>query len=421
MSNMANVLASLITIGDELLIGQTIDTNSAWLATQLNQIGIWVRRRIAVGDSRTDILDVLHQESRESDIIIITGGLGPTADDITKPVLCEFFDCVLESHEPTRLHVETIFKSRGLPMLQRNLDQSLIPAACQVLFNRMGTAPGMWFEKAGKIFISLPGVPLEMRTIMLDHGLPRLQDSVQSAIIQHRTLLTSGMGESFVAERLRDFENSLESTISLAYLPGGGMLKLRLTSKNSTAESTTVLLDAKFAELKILLNDIVVVDEDRPLEEVLGTKLKELAQTISTAESCTGGLLAHRITSIPGSSRYYKGSIVAYADSVKQAMLHVPASVLNQYGAVSEHVVEHMVVAAQEAFETDMSIAVSGIMGPDGGSPEKPVGTVWMAVRYKGATLTKKYTLRYDRSTNTLWTVNYALCLALKAIRQQEA
>lgn len=415
---MGNAIASIVTIGDELLIGQTVDTNSAWLASQLNQIGIWVRRRVAVGDTKEDILQVLRLESSESAIVIITGGLGPTVDDITKQVLCEFFGDTLIVHEPTKRHVEEIFYSRGLAMLQRNLDQSLVPSSCEVLFNRMGTAPGMWFDKDGVVFISLPGVPLEMRTIMLDHGLKKLKGLGISRTIQHRTLLTTGMGESFVAERLKDFEKSLGTVFSLAYLPGGGLLKLRLTQKSDFQQGDSARLNTKFEELKFILKDIVVYDEDLPLEELLGRLLRNSNLTISTAESCTGGLLGHKITSSPGSSDYFQGSMVAYSNRVKQALLHVPVSILERHGAVSEEVVLHMAAAAQELFETDMSIAVSGIMGPDGGTQGKPVGTVWLAVRYQGTSLTKKYTLRYDRPTNTLWTVNYALCLALKALVQ---
>ena len=413
---MDNAQASIVTIGDELLIGQTVDTNSAWLGSQLNQIGIWVRRRVAVGDKKDDILQVLEQEGHESNIVLITGGLGPTADDITKPVLCDFFGGTLVTHQPTKRHVEEIFRTRGLVMLQRNIDQSLVPSSCQVLFNRMGTAPGMWFCKNDVVFIFLPGVPLEMKTIMLDFGLDKLKSMGISRTILHRTLLTTGMGESFVAERLTDFEKSLGHSLSLAYLPGGGLLKLRLTQKLDVPQSDFTKLSAKFDELKSILHDIAVYDEDIPLEELVGRQLKKLNITVSTAESCTGGLLAHKITSVPGSSDYFQGSLVAYSNRIKKALLHVPLKVLEQFGAVSEETVLHMASAAQELFETDMAIAVSGIMGPGGGANDKPVGTVWLAVKYQGISLTQKHMLRYDRPTNTLWTVNYALCLALKVL-----
>lgn len=406
---MEKILASIITIGDELLIGQTIDTNSAWIAQQLNAIGIWVHRRVAVGDTREAILRALDEEGSLSSLILITGGLGPTADDITKPVLCDYFGGVLVQDEAALQNVLRIFEGRGLPTLQRNLDQALVPDTCTVVPNKRGTAPGMWFEQNGKIFISMPGVPYEMQGMMLDYILPRLPEIFDAPAVLHQTLLTSGMGESFVAERIVDFETALPPHIKLAYLPGYGLLKLRLTAFGKDKLTTALALTQQFNTLRSLLTDITVDDEDIPIGAVLGKLLKARGQTVATAESCTGGYIAHLLTLIPGSSAYFQGSVVSYANEVKQAVLNVPEAMLAAHGAVSEAVVLAMVNGVLDTMKTDYAIAVSGIMGPDGGSPEKPVGTVWVAVGDQHRQTAVKYQLRYDRKHNIEMTAAYAI------------
>ncbi|HEY0272219.1 MAG TPA: CinA family nicotinamide mononucleotide deamidase-related protein [Chitinophaga sp.] len=406
---MEKILASIITIGDELLIGQTIDTNSAWIAQQLNAAGIWVHRRVAVGDTREAILRALDEEGAASSLILITGGLGPTADDITKPVLCDYFGGVLVQDEAALQNVLRILDGRGLPTLQRNLDQALVPDVCTVIPNKRGTAPGMWFEQHGKIYISMPGVPYEMQGMMLDYILPRLPELYNTPAVLHQTLLTSGMGESFVAERIADFENALPPQIKLAYLPGYGLLKLRLTAFGKDKLTTAVALMQQFTQLKSLLADITVAEEDIPIGEVLGRLLVSRGQTVGTAESCTGGYIAHLLTLIPGSSAYYRGSVVSYANQLKQRLLQVPAAILDSEGAVSEAAVLAMVKGALEQLQTDYAIAVSGIMGPDGGSPEKPVGTVWVAVGDTQRQTAVKYQLRYDRLHNVEMTAAYAI------------
>jgi nicotinamide-nucleotide amidase len=403
------VVASIITIGDELLIGQTIDTNSAWMAQQLNAMGIWVHRRVAIGDVREAILEALDKEGAVSDIVLITGGLGPTADDITKPVLCEYFGGKLVRDEATYLQVMEFFESRGLPTLQRNVDQALVPDVATVLHNTRGTAPGMWFEKEGKIYVSMPGVPHEMKGLMSDYVLPRLQEYFQTPAIVHQTLLTSGMGESFIAERLTHFEASLPPHIKLAYLPSYGLLKLRLTAFGTDKLSTAAALSIYFHQLKELLADITVADEDLPIAEVLGKLLKEKGKTVGTAESCTGGFIAHNITLVPGSSAWYKGSIVSYANEIKSGLLGVKQETLQANGAVSEAVVREMAREALQQLKTDYIIAVSGIMGPDGGTPEKPVGTVWIAAGSAKEIVTVKHQLRYDRLNNIQMTAAYAM------------
>lgn len=407
--HMEKILASIITIGDELLIGQTIDTNSAWIAQQLNAIGIWVHRRVAVGDTREAILHALDEEGAAASLVLITGGLGPTADDITKPVLCDYFGGTLVQDDDALQNVLRIFEGRGLPTLQRNLDQALVPDVCTVIPNKRGTAPGMWFEQNGRIYIAMPGVPYEMEGMMLDYILPRLPEIFDAPSVLHHTLLTSGMGESFVAERIADFEKALPPAIKLAYLPGFGLLKLRLTALGKDKLTTAVTLAQQFTLLKSLLTDITVADEDISMGEVLGRLLTARGKTVGTAESCTGGYIAHLLTLVPGSSSYYKGSLVTYANDMKQRLLHVPPTALNTQGAVSEATVLAMAKGALEQLQTDYVIAVSGIMGPDGGTPDKPVGTVWVAVGDAQQQTAIRYQLRYDRKHNIELTAAYAI------------
>jgi nicotinamide-nucleotide amidase len=406
---MERVLVSIITIGDELLIGQTIDTNSAWMAQQLNAMGIWVHRRVAIGDIKEAILKTLEEEGAVSDIVLITGGLGPTADDITKPVLTSYFGGTLVRDEITYRQVMQFFESRGLPTLQRNVDQSLVPDVCTVLHNTRGTAPGMWFEKDGKIYVSLPGVPHEMKGLMEDHVLPKLREHFNTPAVVHQTLLTSGMGESFIAERLADFEASLPKDIKLAYLPSYGLLKLRLTAFGEDKLSTAAALSIYFHQMKDLLPDIAVAYQDLPMAEILGKILVAEHKTVGTAESCTGGFISHSMTLIPGSSAWYNGSIVTYSNEMKMELLGVQAATLDKHGAVSEEVVKEMAAGALKLLKTDYIIAVSGIMGPDGGTPEKPVGTVWIAVGSHAGVLTVKRQLIYDRYNNIQMTAAYAM------------
>ena len=410
---MNKVVASIITIGDELLIGQVIDTNSAWMAQELNKYGIWVARRVAVGDVWDDIWQALDEESRRSSIILITGGLGPTADDITKPLLNEYFGGKMIVDEKALENVKWIFE-RVLkrPMIDRNLRQAEVPDACTVIPNRRGTAPGMWFEKDGRIYVSMPGVPHEMKGMMSDDVLPSLRERFQLPYIAHRTLLTAGIGESFLAEHIKTFEESLPASIKLAYLPNYGMVRLRLTirgeDKTDTAAAET-LLQHQFDTLRALVTEWMVTDEDISMQEAIGRLLKARGKTLATAESCTGGYIAHLITSIPGSSHYYKGSVVSYANEVKMHSLGVSSNTLAAHGAVSEETVREMVRGALSGLDTDYAIATSGIMGPDGGTPDKPVGTVWIAVGNRQNILSQKFSFRFDRLRNIELTATNAL------------
>jgi nicotinamide-nucleotide amidase len=416
---LKKINASIITIGDELLIGQTIDTNSAFIAQELNKIGVWVHHRTAVGDVWDDIWRALDDEGKKSDIIIITGGLGPTADDITKPLLCKYFGGQLIVNEKVLGHVNYLFEKvfrRPGPMLERNLKQAEVPDVCTVLFNKRGTAPGMLFKKDGKIFISLPGVPHEMKGLMKDEVIPNILSEFELPAIIHKTAFTAGMGESMIAERLIDFEAALPSSIKLAYLPNYGMVRLRLTSTGDDRHQLEKELMPLFDRLKELVNDILVSDRDEGLEVVIGKILKAQNKTMATAESCTGGYIAHLITSIPGSSAYFNGSVVSYSNKVKESILGVSAEALKKAGAVSEETVLEMVRGLINKLNVDYGVAVSGIMGPDGGSAEKPVGLVWIAVGNKEKTQTTKLQFRFDRQRNIEMTAQNALNLLRKFI-----
>jgi PncC family amidohydrolase len=580
---LKQINASIITIGDELLIGQTIDTNSAFIAQELNKIGVWVKRRVAVGDDWNDIWQALDEEGEVSDIIIITGGLGPTADDITKPLLCKYFGGKMVVNDDVLKHVRYLFEQvyrRPGAMLERNLKQAEVPDVCTVLHNARGTAPGMWFglftqrtaspnpsergaldfnstkshhsyltadptsyhilkkfveqhrshpteaervlwsilkgknlggyefrrqhiirnyiadfvcisqkliievdglvhqlpenkmsdqertielemsgfevirftndqvlrdtdnvqnkilaqlkkdksksaeavnpssegREAKRIFVSLPGVPHEMKGLMIDEVIPRLMKEFEMPVILHRTAFTSGVGESMVAEHIKDFESALPSHIKLAYLPGYGMVKLRLTAKGEHEEALKKELDGLFEQLKALVNQWLVVDADEGLEVVIGKLLKEKNRTMATAESCTGGYIAHVITSIAGSSAYFKGSVVSYANDAKENILGVRHSTLETVGAVSEETVKEMVKGAINKLGTDYAVATSGIMGPGGGTKDKPVGMVWIAAGNKETIIAKEFHFRFDRERNIKQTAHTALDFLRKFI-----
>lgn len=409
--------ASIITIGDELLIGQVIDTNSAWMARELNKAGIRVARRVAVGDVWEEIWETLDEESRHADIILITGGLGPTADDITKPLLCKYFDGKMVVDEGALQNVTNIFVNvLKRPMISRNLKQAEVPDTCKVIQNKRGTAPGMWFEKNAKVYVSMPGVPHEMKGMMEDDVIPALSTRFNFPHIAHRTLLTAGVGESFLAELIQDFEAALPPHIKLAYLPSYGMVRLRLSASGLEKDATEREIDDHFSVLQAAVKTYMVTNEDEPMQKVVAKLLLAENKTISTAESCTGGYIAHLITAEAGASAYYNGSVVSYSYKAKEDLLGVDKSLLEAKGAVSEEVVIEMARGALKNIQTDFTIAVSGIMGPDGGLPGKPVGTVWVAVGNSDRLVTEQFYFRFDRSRNIELTANYALNLLRKFI-----
>jgi nicotinamide-nucleotide amidase len=421
--NQRLIFASIITIGDELLIGQVVDTNSAWIAQELNKIGVWVKRRISVGDIKDDIRNALDEESKHSQIILMTGGLGPTADDVTKPLLCEYFGGEMIISEEVLNHVKYLFEKvyrRPGPILEVNLKQAEVPNICTVLHNARGTAPGMWFEKDGKVFVSMPGVPHEMKGLMQEKVLPRLKEHFVMPVIVHQTILTAGAGESMVADRIKHWEAKLPSHTKLAYLPGYGMVRLRLTSIGDNKNKLEEELEHQLAALKPLIAEWYVIDEDLSMPQVVGKMLKERKQTTSTAESCTGGYIAHLLTLDPGASSNYKGTVVCYDNEVKIDVLNVERKSIDEEGAVSEPVVVQMVKGALKELKTDYAIATSGIMGPDGGSEKKPVGMVWVAVGNKEKIITKEFQFRFDRTRNIELTAMNALNLLRKFILEVE-
>jgi len=409
--------ASIITIGDELLIGQVTDTNSAWMAQELNKAGIWLKRRVAVGDNREDIRRALDEESEAADIILITGGLGPTADDITKPLLCEYFHTRLLINEEALKNVRHIFESvLKRPVTERNLKQAEVPEACTVMQNKRGTAPGMLFEREGRIFVSMPGVPHEMKGMMTDEVIPFLLKKFKMPFIAHRTILTAGVGESALADHIQAFESALPVNIRLAYLPGYGMVRLRLTAIGNDAAGTEAEINTRFSQLKELLQEWMVTDEDISLQEAVGRLLKSRGQTVATAESCTGGYAAHLITSIPGSSAYFVGGLIPYQNDIKEKVLQVQGKTLSSAGAVSEETVREMISGALHLFGSDYALATSGIMGPDGGTATKPVGTVWIAAGNRSKIETRLLHFRFDRQRNIELTATNVLNLLRKFI-----
>lgn len=402
--------ASIITIGDELLIGQVVDTNSTWMAQQLNKAGIPVKRRVAVGDSWNEIWKALDEESSIADIILITGGLGPTADDITKPLLCEYFNGKMIVDNKALENVKHLFENiYKRPITDRNLKQAEVPDTCKVIVNTRGTAPCMWFEKNGKIFVSMPGVPYEMKGLMEEHVIPSLIKRFNLPHIAHRTLITFGIGESNLADLLTGFEKELPENIKLAYLPNYGLVRLRLSSVGNEKEKVEDEINLHFEKLKTVAKEHMIHDADEPMEIIVSKLLNQRNQTLSTAESCTGGYISHLLTNNAGSSSFFKGAVVSYSNESKENVLEVEKNTIDNFGAVSEETVIEMAKGVLKKLKTDYTVAVSGIMGPDGGTPEKPVGTVWVAAANKHEVVTKKFNFRFDRQKNIQLTAMNAL------------
>jgi len=380
---LKEVTAECLCIGDELLIGQTINTNAAWMGQELGLIGIRTVLARVVGDDQDRILEALRTST--ADIVLITGGLGATKDDITKHTLCAFFDTRLVRNAAVEAHVVELFTRMGRDprhVMAADLRQALLPENCTPLANQRGTASGMWFEKEGRIFVSMPGVPYEMQAMMKGEVLDRLRRRFNPPVIVHRTIRTTGMGETQLAQHLEAWENGLAADrISLAYLPSPGLVKLRLSTYAGGEQAEALSrVDRQVQELYKLIPEQIYAEGRQRLEEVVGEMLKGRSQTLSLAESCTGGYLSHLVTSIPGSSAYYIGGVVSYANAVKMEELGIPSDMLELNGAVSQPVVERMAEGVRNALKSEWAIATSGVAGPDGGTPEKPVGTVWIAV-----------------------------------------
>lgn len=412
------MLAEIITIGDEILIGQIVDTNSAWMAKELNLIGIKVKQITSVSDDADHIIEALALAEKRARIILITGGLGPTKDDITKITLARYFNMGLRRDEATLAHITEIFERFNKPMIESNKKQADVPDGCTVIKNENGTAPCMWFEHNGNIIVSMPGVPFEMMYLMQEQILPRLKSAFQLPFIVHKTILTANIGESFLAAEIEDIENSLPEHIKLAYLPRLGQVRLRLSSegRNEAILKDEVEVYAQQIIAKVKKN--VVVEEDIALEKAILNIMDKRKLTLSTAESCTGGYIAHLITQHPGCSSVYVGGAVVYSYELKESVLGVSAETLNNYGAVSEQTVKEMAQGAIDHFKTDYAVAVSGIAGPDGGMPGKPVGTVWIAVASSKGVVAKVYNFGNKRVQNIERSAIAALTMILNELNQ---
>ena len=411
------ITVEIITIGDELLIGQVIDTNSPWMSHELNAIGFDVRYKTTVGDNESDMLEAFGKALERAQVVLVTGGIGPTKDDITKKTLCNFFNTSLVFDEKTLATIVTVIRGLGKDLNELTRSQAYVPRNCTVIQNRMGTAPITWFETKGKILVSMPGVPYEMKNAMKEEILPRLRTFFRPAdTILYRTFWVGNYSESLLAIRLETFENELPPFIKLAYLPTSGLIRLRLSGYGTDSEGLSRQMEEQREKLFACIGDDIVSEIDENLENILDKQLKEEKLTLALAESCTGGKLASLITAIPGCSSYFKGGIVCYSNEIKQEVLGVDSSLLAKYGAVSQPVVEAMAAGAYRTFHADCIVAVSGIAGPDGGTPEKPVGTVWIAVSYKGKVQSQLYHFSQSRESNILRACNNGIRMLLEAI-----
>ncbi|MER0438692.1 competence/damage-inducible protein A [Emticicia sp. W12TSBA100-4] len=411
---MRPILAEVITIGDEILYGQITDTNTQWMSTELDKIGVKTVRKSSVGDQEDKILQILAEAESRADIVLLTGGLGPTKDDITKKMLCKYFDDELVINEDALAFITDFFVKRGRPMTELNRQQAAVPSRCTYLANKTGTAPGMWFERNGTVFVSMPGVPHEMKYLMSNEVIPRLKAFFETPIIYHKMIRTIGVGESFLAEKIENWEDNLPNHIKLAYLPSFGQVRLRLTAVGNDEAQLKKDVDAEIEKVLPLIGSSVFGFDNDDLEVAIGKELKKQGLTVSAAESCTGGYISHMFTKVAGSSAYFMGSVVSYDNSVKINVLGVNAETIAQHGAVSEETVTQMAEGARKLMKTDFAIATSGIAGPDGGTPEKPVGTLWIACAMEGRTIAKKVQMANQRDTN----IQYGSVVALNLLRK---
>lgn len=403
--------AEIISIGDELLIGQVVNTNASWMATELSAAGVAVIQITTTSDNGEEIAAAIANAEARADVVLLTGGLGPTRDDITKSVLCNYFHCDLVFNQSVYDHIKALFNLRGFSLTEVNKQQAFVPEKCSVLPNDNGTAPGMWFESSKAIFVSMPGVPFEMKGIMTDHVIPLLKKRNGDITIIHRTIITHGVGESWLADKIQAWELNLPKGYKLAYLPKPGMVRLRISASGTDAESLEKGVSVEVEKLKLLIPELIVGYGTDTLESVLTAKLIESGKTVSTAESCTGGMIAQMFTSVPGVSACFLGAVVAYSNDVKHHVLNVKSETLETFGAVSEEVVIQMAEGVKQLMNTDYAIATSGIAGPQGGTEEKPVGTVWVAVATPHKTIATKFLFGDNRERNIKKSASAALNL----------
>ncbi|MBC6401924.1 MAG: competence/damage-inducible protein A [Ekhidna sp.] len=407
--------AVIISIGDEILYGQTLDTNAHWISGELNKAGIQVEKRYTIGDRREEILSTLKEAEERAKIILITGGLGPTSDDLTKPCLLEYFDTYLVRNESVLNHIIELFTTRGREVTEVNKAQADIPANGKAVPNILGTAPGVWIEENGKVFVSMPGVPYEMQQMMTDTVIPQLREKYVKGELLHRMIRTIGIPESALANMIREWETNLPKAIKLAYLPTKGSVKLRLTAKREDEDhfQTQKLIQEEINKVLPTIEKYVYGFDDEEIEEAIGRMLLESKMSLSTAESCTGGYLSHKITSVPGSSQWYEGGFIPYSNKFKNEQLRVPLEMLEEHGAVSKPVVLVLAENVRKAFNTSIGVSISGIAGPTGGTEEKPVGTVWIGYSDQRKTVAKKFLFTKDRLIN----IHYTAMAALDMIR----
>lgn len=411
--------AEIISIGDEILIGMTVDSNAAWMGSQLTNIGIEVHQMTSISDEREHILKVIDESLRRSDLVLVTGGLGPTSDDITKKTLSDYFNTRLVEDKDVLENIREFIKSRGLQMNENNVRQAEVPEACRVLPNKLGTAPGMWFEKDGKVLVSMPGVPYEMKYIMEKHVIPGIEEHFSRPNIKYRLVMTFGTFEAHLAEILEDFESELPDNVRIAYLPTSGIIKLRLTGRGEDKEEIDRLLSAQIEKLYNIIPEYIYGLDGITLEEALGNLLRDKGLTVSTAESCTGGHLSAMITSVSGSSDYFTGSVIAYDNRIKKEMLAVSEKTLAQHGAVSKETALEMAKGIRNRYKTDYGISTTGIAGPEGGTEEKPVGLVWVAVSSENGDYAEKHNFAFSRTNNIRRASLAAMNLLRKAVNMQ--
>jgi len=415
---MKQILAEILTIGDEILYGQITDTNSQWISSELDQLGIRVIRKTTVGDTKEAILGAFAEAENRADMVLITGGLGPTNDDLTMPMLAQYFDSEIVMNEAVLEHVKHFFESRGRTFTELNKRQALVPEVAEVLHNEMGTAPGTWYERNGKVFVSMPGVPHEMKNLMKTLVLPKLAKFFKTPVIYHKLIKTVGIGESFLADKIKDWEDSLPQHISLAYLPSVGQVRLRLTAVGEHRDELKADVQKLIDKLIPLAESYIYGYDDTTLEEAVGQLLKAQGKTIALAESCSGGYVQHKITTIAGSSEYFQGGVVPYHNHHKINVLGVKPETLEAHGAVSEECVKEMAEGVRTLFKADIGASSSGIAGPGGGTEEKPVGTVWIAFADGKETITKKLQLTQNRLLNIELTQIAVLNLVRKSLNR---
>ena len=397
---MKVIHAEIITIGDEILYGQLLDTNSKWMSEELDAIGVRVTRKTTIGDNRESILQAFAEAERNADLVLITGGLGPTNDDLTKPCLAEYFDVPIELNEQALEELTALFKHWGREVTETNREQAELPASCQMVSNTLGSAPGMWFDERDTVFVSMPGVPHEMKKMMTDSVLPKIEERFHTPHIYHRIVKTTGIGESWLSDLIKDWEAQLPAHIKLAYLPSIMEVKLRLSATGASEEELKADVAAEIEKVRPQIAKYIFGYDSDTLEIAVGKALRDAGQTLATAESCTGGFLGHMITSVPGSSDYFLGGIVSYANEIKSDILGVEDNTLAQHGAVSEETAIEMAENVRKRFKTDIGVSTTGVAGPDGGTEEKPVGTVWIGISSEDGTKAKRFSLSRDRAIN---------------------